>query len=288
MSTELHVLNTGQSDCIILQSEGHLAMIDAGEDSDYPKEKPWLNYKGYEDKIVNYLFNNFKREDGKVYIDFIVATHSHSDHIGGFDTIINNPNIIVKKAYVKSYHGSDTNLFERTFWDNSEVYKQLIQSINQKGIFVKQRYDVGDLLGTCRIRFYNYQYTKPKFLKRGENTNSIVVSIRETITGTRLLLMSDLNYRYKFERKILKQLSRYPVDVLKVGHHGHIGSTPAKFLEKISPTISIVCGSQEKASKFVNWKLQKYSKYVKYTSGRLGDDLLILIRKDNDFERRCC
>lgn len=53
---ELHpFLNTGYSDCIILQSGTHFAMIDAGEDTDYPPNKPALKYPGYEKEVVEYL-----------------------------------------------------------------------------------------------------------------------------------------------------------------------------------------------------------------------------------------
>lgn len=40
MNNFIHFLNTGSSDCIIVESNGHFAMIDAGEDSDYPANKP--------------------------------------------------------------------------------------------------------------------------------------------------------------------------------------------------------------------------------------------------------
>ena len=51
MKSCIHFLNTGHSDCIILESNSHYAMIDAAEDTDFPPDKPWLNLKGYEQKI---------------------------------------------------------------------------------------------------------------------------------------------------------------------------------------------------------------------------------------------
>ena len=55
---KIHFLNTGHSDCIILESQGKFAMIDAAEDNDYPANKPFLNLKGYEDVVVDYLVKN--------------------------------------------------------------------------------------------------------------------------------------------------------------------------------------------------------------------------------------
>ena len=48
MSNVIHFLNTGSSDCIIIESNGHFAMVDAGEDTEYPANKPHLKYPGYE------------------------------------------------------------------------------------------------------------------------------------------------------------------------------------------------------------------------------------------------
>ncbi len=53
MSSAIHFLNTGNSDCIILESDGHFAMIDAAEDNDYPADKPNLNLRGYEKEVLN-------------------------------------------------------------------------------------------------------------------------------------------------------------------------------------------------------------------------------------------
>ena len=59
MLGRIHFLNTGHSDCIILESQGKIAMIDAAEDTEYPPNKPHLNLKGYEDQVVDYLLKNF-------------------------------------------------------------------------------------------------------------------------------------------------------------------------------------------------------------------------------------
>ena len=66
MEGKIHFLNTGHSDCIILESCGKIAMIDSAEDTDFPKDKPHLNLKGYEDVVVKYLFDNFSDSNHKL------------------------------------------------------------------------------------------------------------------------------------------------------------------------------------------------------------------------------
>ena len=103
MSSSLHFLNTGSSGCIIIESNGHYVMVDCAEDTDYPEDKPHLKYPGYEDVVLEYLMKNCRDADGFVTLDFVLATHAHSDHIGGFDTIIADENVRVKTAYLKPY-----------------------------------------------------------------------------------------------------------------------------------------------------------------------------------------
>ena len=66
MSNRIHFLNTGYSDCIILESNGLFAMIDAAEDTDNPTGRPSLNLPGYEDVVVKYINENCKNSDGKI------------------------------------------------------------------------------------------------------------------------------------------------------------------------------------------------------------------------------
>ena len=134
MSNFIHFLNTGSSDCIIIESNGHFAMVDAGEDSDYPANKHHLNYTGYEEDVCNYLLKNCASSDGTVTLDFVVGTHAHSDHIGGFDTVINHPKINVKKAYLKPYNEKDIFIYERLSWDNTEVYEQMKNALIKNNV----------------------------------------------------------------------------------------------------------------------------------------------------------
>ena len=55
MPSRIHFLNTDNSDCIILESNGLFAMVDAGEDAEYPPDKPHLNLKGFEKDVIQYI-----------------------------------------------------------------------------------------------------------------------------------------------------------------------------------------------------------------------------------------
>ena len=154
MSSSLHFLNTGSSDCIIIESNGHYAMVDCAEDTDYPEDKPHLKYPGYEDVVLEYLMKNCRDADGFVTLDFVLATHAHSDHIGGFDTIIADENVRVKTAYLKPYIEKDIFIYERKAWDNLEVYTQMKKALEDKGVPIVQSFDRKEVtLGDFKIKF---------------------------------------------------------------------------------------------------------------------------------------
>jgi competence protein ComEC len=77
---QIHFIDVGQADSILITNNNHTMIIDAGNNEDGPK-------------LVSYIKNL-----GINKIDYIVGTHPHEDHIGGLDNIINN--FEIKKIYL--------------------------------------------------------------------------------------------------------------------------------------------------------------------------------------------
>lgn len=100
---QIHFINTGNSDAILIKQGEHAALIDGGDNDD-------------ESTVVNYL-----KKQGVTKLDYLIATHFHADHIGGLDAVVNN--IKVDKAYVSN--GSAT----------SKTYKDFINSMADKGVY---------------------------------------------------------------------------------------------------------------------------------------------------------
>ncbi len=262
MQGKIHFLNTKNSDCMILESQGHLAMVDAGEDNDYPADKPYLNMKGYEEEVVAYLLDHFRGEDGKVHLDFVLATHCHSDHIGGFDTVINHPDIVVDKGYVKPYHPEDIFVYERVRWDNLEVYNQMLDAMKANGVERIERFDEAETdLGDFHIQFLNGAYKK-RFLKFGENINSVGTLL--TIGNTKVFLAGDINNKDGEEWRLAPKIDK--VDLLKVGHHGYVFSSSYRFIKTLHPDIAVVCNSNYRIYPDVRAKLKWVAKADLYTT----------------------
>lgn len=255
MEGKIHFLNTGHSDCIILESYGKIAMIDSAEDTDFPKDKPHLNLKGYEDVVVKYLLDNFSDENGNVNIEFVLGTHCHSDHIGGFDTVINHPNIFVKTAYLKHYNEQNICRFERVRWDNTEVYNQMLDAIKKNNVELVEEFDeLKTVLGDFNIEFFNGKSRKRK-IKFGENVNSVGTLV--TIGKSRAFLAGDINYKAGDEKRIADKIGN--VDLLKVGHHGYLYSTSFYWVKILMPKIAIFCNEMKGVYPDVKYKLENIS-----------------------------
>lgn len=262
----IHFLNTGSSDCIILQSGSRFAMVDAGEDTDYPPNKPALKYPGYEKEVVDYLYKNCMGPDGMVTLDFVLGTHAHSDHIGGFDTVIDADKVVVQKAFLKPYDESGINLFERTQWDNKEVYMQMHDALIRKNVPICTAFD-GDSfqMGDLKITFFNGAPVH-RFRKTGENENSVVTLVE--CGGCRALLAGDMNWKCGGEKKIAKAVGK--IDLLKVGHHGYEFSSSAFWLKTLDPNIAVILNFANRVHKSVAARIKKYSGAKTYTSADLN------------------
>lgn len=240
----IHFLSTGSSDAILLESGGSFALIDCAEDSDNPRGFAELEYEGYEQLVLEYLKANAADENGTVKLDFILGTHSHSDHIGGFDTIISDPSVRIGKAYLKEYNESQIISSEVDYWDNKEVYEQMINALNSKNIPIISNIDEKPFsFGSFTITFFNTKDYNAE--KVGENDNSVGVLIEKN--GARIFLAGDINNVNGDEDRLAPLIGK--VDLLKVGHHSYSGSTTSDWLKTLSPDVCVVTNNYESADK---------------------------------------
>lgn len=252
----IHFLNTGYSDCILIESQGKFGLVDCAEDTEYPPSRPTLNLPGFEQEVLAYLKKNAKNEKGKVVLDFVLGTHSHSDHIGGFDTIIKDDDVLVKQAYLRKYDDSKISIYERKRWDNQEVYDQMMGALKEKNVPVQQEVaNISFMHGTFKISLFVGPEIK-KGKKFGDNVNSIVTLVEKG--SLRAVLSGDMNYSNGGEREIGGKIGK--IDLLKVGHHGYVGSTSAYWAKTLSPTYAIVTNYNIRMYPDVRFKLKFLAK----------------------------
>lgn len=271
----IHFLNTGWSDAILIESNGKFALVDCGEDSDNPRNLPALEFEGQEEKILAYLKKHAVNSEGKVELEFIVGTHAHSDHLGGFDTLINDYDVIVKKAFLKPYDASRISDYEIREWDNQEVYDQTINALNAKGIeIVSEIPDEFFDFGNFRCKFYNTAIYKGD-KKRGENENSLALYL--TCKGKTVLLAGDVSNIDGAEMDIANQTGK--IDLLKIGHHGNPKSTTTEFVRKTMPDIGILTSNMNALHSHAKRDITNISKTSVY--GTMNENGIIATFTDN-------
>ena len=167
------------------------------------------------DKVVAYIY-----EQGYDTVDYVVATHAHSDHIGGLQQVLTNFNV---NEVIMTEDKNDTQIFNNLF---TAIY------VNGATLHYVMAGDTiiseGDLL---------VEVVAPKVLVPNDyNNNSVVIKI--TYGNTKFLFAGDAE---KSEEDGI--WTNIKCDLLKVGHHGSKSSSSANFLKKVNPTYAIIsCG----------------------------------------------
>ena len=250
----IHYINTkgaSGSDAIVLESNGHFALIDMGEDYDFPDgSNPKypsrvgisnLNSQVLEDRLFRHLSHL-----GVKKLDFILGTHVHSDHIGAADEVLKR--YPVEKLYLKRY--TDERITSKwRLWDNLFNYDNAIKTAKEKGVTLVQdikeedsRFKFGDM----DVQLYNYknEYGPDGKLKRvyDDNSNSLVAVV--TVAGKKIYLGGDLDNAEGAEDKIGPEIGK--VDMMKWNHHydAKISNT-LPFLDSLSPSMVVHTSSND-------------------------------------------
>ncbi len=270
----IHFLNTANSDCIIIESNGRFALVDSGEGDNNPRRK--TEYKGYNKEVLDYIKKNCADEKGNVYFDFILATHMHYDHSGNFESIIKDSKISIGKAYIKDYNENRLTETESEAWGNKQIYNSIISALNTKSIPVINALPSAPFsFGDFTLQFFN-TVTPEDIVSEGDNANSVGIKLQKGEKSA--FLAADFTATTGLEGIYGKQIG--DVDLLKIGHHGYFGSSSNKFLKAVKPEIAICTNYIGKIYPNVKWNLTMTAKVpILSTEHRNG---IVTEFKDNE------
>ncbi len=261
----IHFLNTANSDCIILESNGKFALIDSGEGNENPRRK--TAYKGYRDEVISYIKKVASDEKGFVNFEFVLGTHIHYDHAGNFEPIFKDKKISAKKAYFKKFNENVATEMETGDWGNKETYEKILNVLKAKSIpIISDLPDEEFTFGDFTLRFLN-TVTPEELYEKGENASSVGVIV--TKGEKTAFLSADFTKDSGLEQIYAEDIG--DVDLLKIGHHGYYGSSSKKFLKTLKPEITIVTNNIGKIYPNVKWNLTMIAKAPTFsTSHRNG------------------
>ncbi|MCL2521724.1 MAG: MBL fold metallo-hydrolase [Erysipelotrichales bacterium] len=240
----VYFLDVGQGDAVFIRFPGGETMlIDAGR---------WnLTHNAFRRRI-----REFFPDQERMQFDWFITTHSHADHIGSADFIVNNSyirNIVRPITFTQAEVSSgayrdfgispgsarmqQTATFQR-FVTAMETSRWIDGSDTNIYIPMAGKYFyVGSLGSRARVTFYS-----PTTYNYNPNTNTFNVNHYSTIfciyfAGQRIMFTGDAYYIN--EQNVLDSLPRN-VNVLDVGHHGSSTSSGQTFLDHIRPTYAII------------------------------------------------
>lgn len=200
---KVHFIDVGQADSILLEFNGHFALVDGGNSADGVDVATYLQLLGVQK------------------LELVVATHPHEDHIGGLSDILR----VIPADTIWSPEIEGTSNAIRNFLEAvSDQEKELEQPT------VGQVFQLGSATITVLGPVKEYSEV---------NNQSIVLMVQ--FGDTRFLLASDMER--EAENALVESGADLKADVLKVGHHGSENATGYIFLREVMPTYAVIsCG----------------------------------------------
>lgn len=200
----VHFIDVGQGDCQLILSDSGTVLIDCGE-------------REYSNRVISYIRSlNISR------LDYVIASHPHSDHIGGMSYILDEFDIgtVIMPDIQKSVIPT------------TNTYARLLKSVSDNDIKVEyaragSKYKIGGAVMTVLSPVKDY-----------EDLNNYSVAVKIVHGQNSFLFTGDIEK--EAEADILNDGADVSASVLKVAHHGSSTSSHKGFLDAVSPVYGVI------------------------------------------------
>ena len=205
----VHYPDVGQGNCILIKSGGHAALIDAGE-TDRGRD------------VLEYL-----RLQKVERLDYVIASHPHSDHIGGLAEVLRSLPVdtLILPDTSDAPRGDDGEY-------DAECYEQLLQAAAETGcrqITAEHgaEYPLGGGTLTVLGGFTFF-----------DDWNNRSLAVRFSYGGTAFLSTGDMEQ--EAEWALLFSGAELSADVMAAGHHGSKDANTQELLTTVDPEYYVV------------------------------------------------
>lgn len=198
---KIHFIDVGQGDAIFIElPDKRAVLIDGGETN-------------MSSRVINAINSANKNR-----LDFVIATHPHSDHIGGLSKVIET--FEIGEIYMPT--------IERKSY---KTYQALMSAIQKKGLKQKAAKAGVRILKANDLTLDILAPVKSNYA----DINDWSVILKLTYGSTSFLFMADATA--SAEKDITADVK---ADVLKVGFHGSRDSTSDDFLSRVAPKYAVI------------------------------------------------
>lgn len=202
----VHFIDVGQGDSSLILTSKSAVLIDSGEAENAPT-------------VISYL-----QALGVEKIDYIIATHPHSDHIGGFSKII--PEFEVGEVIMP--------VLDDSVIPTTSSFVNMLEAIENGGI------KASSVMAGERLELDNGLYIEivaPAKIYTDLNNSSVVARF---VHGENSFLFTG-DIEAEAEADILETRVDISADVLKIPHHGSRTSSTKAFVRAVSPSYGVYC-----------------------------------------------
>ena len=203
---QVHFIDVGQADCILLECGGEFLLIDGGNVDD-------------SSLVVTYLENQGVEE-----LAAVVCTHAHEDHVGGLPAVL--------AVYPTRAVYAPTTTYSSRCFDDFMYY------VNQQDLTVQLPVP-GDTisLGSATATILGPVKAYP-------DANNTSIVLRVEFGDTAFLFTGDMEKEAESDMlNYWEDRVDWHSDVLKAGHHGSSTSTSYRFLDQVDPAYAVIsCG----------------------------------------------
>lgn len=229
---QVHFVNVGQGDGILIEfPDGKTSIIDAGP-------------SGNANSLINYINSNIFNGVSSPYFDYMIITHSDTDHIGASDEILDayQVNNIYRPKIYATYNNLET-ASEGKRGVDTQTYHKVIERVltepnsniifNEEGLVITG----GEGLDAYILTFYspNQDY----YSDVNDFSPILVLQYRDRA----IMFTGDATIEVEEQIATLYDLPQ--IDVLKLGHHGSNTSTSSELLAEINITYAVASAGED-------------------------------------------
>ncbi|MDF2951382.1 MAG: hypothetical protein K0S18_965 [Anaerocolumna sp.] len=164
--------------------------------------------------VVNYL-----KKQGVKFLEYVIGTHPHSDHIGGLDTVISN--FEINKVILPDVVST------------TKTFEEVLDALSENDLRITKP-EVG----------MEYKLEDATFIILAPNSseysdlNNYSIVIKIIYEETAFLLTGDAEKTS--EDEMLENGLDLSADILKLGHHGSANSSTDTFLDRVGASSAII------------------------------------------------
>lgn len=215
-SCSVYFLDVGQGDSELIVTDTAAVLIDAGEQS-------------AADAVLADL-----QKYGITKLDWIIGTHPHADHIGGFPSILEyaaaNEDLTINNVMVPSLPNSQI--------PTTRIYEKFLDGVEANQLSLTEAVSMTIDMGSASLEIV------PSPDGDYSSLNDYSVCAYLTCGNNSFFFTSDASKPEETDLVESGALNHVQADVLKVGHHGSRESSTDDFLSAISPSYAVIsCGT---------------------------------------------